>query len=177
MIEESITLGKLEIKIESPAPDTLVFYLSGVVDEHFQKDRIPQLRCSRLILDLAGIQDFNSVGIREWVHFLQLFKDVKELIFRRCSITMVDQLNMVGTTRGHARIESMYAPYFRSCDKCADNPEINCLIEVKDHLSDMQQGRAPVMRCQACQLELEFDAIEESYFQCVKDMVTSKAGS
>ena len=69
---------------------------------------------------------------------------------------------MVPDSIGNASIQSFYAPYFRECNKC--DGEKNCLIDALEHKDNLQNSVPPEVKCGDCNEELEFDALEESYF-------------
>ena len=75
---------------------------------------------------------------------------------------MVDQINMVPDSLGTGTIESFYAPYF-----CATHGEANKLVHLKDSIKTLEARVAPPMTCDTCHSDLEFDALEASYFMFV----------
>lgn len=154
-----IQFDKLSIRVE-PSEQQVYYVFSGEVDETFRQEDVPIYHDRSLILNLADVVNFNSVGIREWVQLVRKLSETGQpIVFRECSISFVDQINMVPDTKGPGVVESFYAPYYCSCGK-----EVNKLIFVADHRNLLQQGEAPHFSCE-CGKELEFDALEESYFQ------------
>src|SRR5690606_24842868 len=113
----------------------------------------------RITLHLENVVNFNSCGIREWVYLIKDLGKLGDLEFRRCSVTMIDQINMVPDSLGNGIIDSFYAPYF-----CQNHGETNKLIVVSDFINDIVNKRAPTFACGQCGRDLEFDALEESYF-------------
>lgn len=87
---------------------TVVF--SGVLDERCDLDPLHNLT-GRVIFDLAAVSRINSVGVTQWVKFIEGLEDVTELTFIHCSVPMVTQLNMIRSFGGNCAVESFYAPY------------------------------------------------------------------
>jgi hypothetical protein len=89
-------------------------------------------------------------------------RDIGELgalKFTSCSVTMIDQINMVPDSLGKGKVESFFAPYYCQC-----GGEVNRLIAVSQHLKRLVAKQAPEFKCESCGRMLEFDALEESYF-------------
>ena len=146
----------------SQVEDQLVIVFSGLIDEDSSFAEIEGKVQGSVVFDFEGVSLINSCGIREWVNFLESVDKSAKLTYRNCRQIIIEQVNMVhGFIRDGATIESFYAPYYcESCDK-----------EFKIHLkvSDVVGGKAPVEKCPDCSnKELEFDAIEEQYFQFIK---------
>jgi hypothetical protein len=66
---------------------------------------------------------------------------------------------MVPDSLGRGRVESFFAPYF-----CSTHGEVNRIITVAEHLTQLEGKQAPEFKCEHCSVPLEFDALEESYF-------------
>ena len=86
-----------------------------------------------------------------------------QLIFKECSLAVIDQINMVPTSLGKGVIESFYAPYYCEC-----GTEENKLINVEEHLKKISNAEAPEFNCNVCDELMEFDALEESYFNFLR---------
>lgn len=87
---------------------TVIF--TGVLDERCDLDPLHGL-AGRVTFDLAGVMRINSVGVTQWVKFVEGLEDVTELLFVRCSVPMVTQLNMIRSFGGTCTVDSFYAPY------------------------------------------------------------------
>ena len=148
------------LEIEIVEEDEAVFYrFKGDVDENFQHSKVTRVKKDKLILELGGIRLFNSCGIREWIYFMRDMAEHGSLIFRECSVAMIDQINLVPDSLSGGVIESLYAPYFCEC-----RGEVNKLIRVSDFRESLTNKVAPNFPCKKCGKDLEFDALEESYF-------------
>jgi hypothetical protein len=154
----AIDFGNLRIEI-SQTTSEVVYKFVGDVDEHFRQKEVPRIRKPQITFILEDVKNFNSCGIREWIYMVRDISELGDLVFMKCSVTMIDQINMVPDSLGKGRIESFFAPYFCSC-----GGEVNRMIRVEEHLRDLVQKRAPELSCEKCGNKLEFDALEESYF-------------
>ena len=69
---ETITFENLTIQIETT--DLLTTYtFTGDISEHFRHEDLPIKASEQVILVLDGIGNFNSIGTREWIHFIAGF--------------------------------------------------------------------------------------------------------
>ncbi|MFW7377386.1 MAG: hypothetical protein ACOH5I_01100 [Oligoflexus sp.] len=158
-----IELGNLSI-IWQASQDRITLHLIGDVDETFQHDRIPLEQKLPIYLNLSQVKHFNSIGIREWIHFMRRLSKICQPVLQECSVSFVDQINMVPDSLGNGNVESFYAPYY-----CACGQECNRLIQVSQSEEDLKNFEAPLFSCD-CGKNLEFDAIEESYFQFLQHL-------
>ena len=167
---DTIRFGNLSVDI-SQTPTEVTYKFSGDVDEHFRQKDVPRIRAQRITFVLENVNNFNSCGIREWIYLIRDISELGKLRFVNCSVTMIDQINMVPDSLGTGTVESFFAPYY-----CEDHSEVNRLIVVKDHVEKITARTAPEMHCEDCKKPLEFDALEDSYFLfCGTDVPRSKA--
>jgi hypothetical protein len=157
-MKKSIEFANLRIDIQSDE-DVGVYRFQGDVDEYFRHDQVPILEQGLIQLHLAGVNNFNSVGIREWIHFVGKLVNASTTVFQECSVNVIDQINMIPNTLAGGIVESFYAPYYCQCGN-----ETNKLIQVAACRDNLNEFEAPAFTCK-CGKTLEFDAIEESYFQ------------
>jgi len=158
-MSETIDFGNLAIEITRNGDKEVVFTFRGDVDEHFRQKDVPRIAARRITFVLEEINNFNSCGIREWIYLIRDMGELGVLVFTRCSVTMIDQINMVPDSLGKGTVESFFAPYFSQA-----GGEVNRLIVVADHLDDLQNKQAPRFKDEKTGEDLEFDALEESYF-------------
>jgi len=155
---DTIEFGNLSIEISQTANE-VVYRFVGDVDEHFRQKEVPRLKKANITFILEEINNFNSCGIREWIYLIRDIGELGDLKFTRCSVTMIDQINMVPDSLGKGRVESFFAPYYCQC-----GGEVNRLIDVTKNIEALQNKQAPEFSCDKCSKPLEFDALEESYF-------------
>ena len=155
---ERVNFTNLQIEIVQ-SPRQAVFTFKGDVDENFRQNEVPRIKKEELVFELGQINNFNSCGIREWVYLMKDMSKLGRIVFRNCSVTMIDQINMVPESLGNGVIHSFFAPYYCSC-----RGEVTKLIETAKHRSELSNKQAPEFSCEDCGKKLEFDALEESYF-------------
>lgn len=157
-MSETIEFGKLSIEIKQTATE-VVYRFIGDVDEQFRQKDVPRIKKANITFVLEEVNNFNSCGIREWIYLIRDIENLGKLKFTHCSVTMIDQINMVPDSLGKGRVESFFAPYYCQC-----GGEVNRLVVVEDNLEQLQAKQAPEFQCEKCHKALEFDALEESYF-------------
>ena len=150
----------LKISIEENQGKSVIIF-KGQIDENFEYKKIQLPQTQVIHFNLEEITLYNSCGIRNWLFFIREFSKYQELVFEKCSIGVIDQINMIPNSAGNARIDSFYAPYY--CESC-DNSESDQLINVHDHMEKIQGKVAPEFNCKTCSKPLSFDALEDSYF-------------
>ena len=58
------------------------------------------------------MKSINSIGIRNWIHWVQEHKGLK-FIFKNCPVCIVEQINNVnGFLPSQATVESFYVPFY-----------------------------------------------------------------
>lgn len=140
-------------EIRKKGNETLVIF-SGEVDE--SADFAPLASLSGMVtFDLAGIRRLNSEGIRRWTELIKNLKAVTKLVLVRCSIPMVNQLNMIRGLLGNAEVRSFYAPYI--CQQTGEEKRL--LLTKEDVPNPLDPPRFPCEKG-----ELQLDEIAERYF-------------
>src|SRR6195952_4114257 len=115
----SETRGRITLDVQD-GDGALV--LTGAIDETTRLGELlfhPAVAAhgNRMVLDLAGVQFINSLGVRDWIRMMTAAQRAGvEIELRRVSEPVVHQLNMIIATRGTARVTSFFAPY--TCDTC-----------------------------------------------------------
>ncbi len=111
-----------------------------------------------LRLDLAGVDEINSCGVREWIRFVRRVSETaRGLELVRCSPAIVRQLNMVSNFRGAGQVTSVMLPYY--CASCGTEQEQ--LLEVPEGGSPPQIPTS--ITCRHCGGAAEFDDLPDSY--------------
>lgn len=158
LMSKAIEFANLKIEIEENDQE-VIYTFDGDVDENFRYEEVPKINKKTIVFELENIRNFNSCGIREWIYLIKEICELGDLVFRKCSVTMIDQINMVPDSLGTGKIESFYAPYYCEC-----GGEVNKLIDVEESKEYLVNKLAPEFNCENCGRPLEFDALEESYF-------------
>ena len=148
-----------------------VFHLKGSMDQ--SSDFSPLLKAGEpLVLNLAGVDQINSLGIQKFMTFLKDWGS-KKLEYRQCSVPFLLAASMIPAmvkppVDGAAiRIKSLYCPY--RCGACKKTSDV--LIDVSK-IREGADGFLPPEdpgSCQHCgKAELAFDDEPEQYFQFMK---------
>ncbi len=114
--------------------------------------------------NLSQVSRINSCGVREWIRFMNRLQG-KEVRFQECSVSMVDQMNMISNFRGAARIDSFFAPFI--CPTCQREQEV--LLRT-DQVKTQKTLVIPSVTCEVDGTELQFDDLEDVYFSFLSDM-------
>ncbi len=155
---KTITLGNLTVDI-TESIDQVVYRFKGDVADSFKHKEVPRIKSKTITLDLAGISNFNSCGVREWVYLIRDLGNLGSLVFIKCSIAMVDQFNMVPESVGRGHVQSFYAPYV-----CETHGDLEQLIDVQSERHNIEAENVPERSCDVCHKALIFDAMPDSYF-------------
>ena len=147
------TPGRLQLKQEA---DQLV--VSGAIDETAAVgELLNRAKAGKLVLDLAGVNFINSLGVRDWIRMqAAATKAGIKVELRRVSEPLVHQLNMIIATRGTATVTSFYAPYAR-CGREVDPDAIA-------NGASLAQLEPPAITCPECSAQMAFNDFPERYF-------------
>ncbi len=156
--KKSVNFHNLTIEIDD-SPKAVHYSIVGEIDENFRQKEVPRISRENIHLHLKDVGNFNSCGIREWIQLIGDLSKLGSLSFHECSVSAIDQINMVPSSLGSGVVESFYAPYYCQCGQ-----EHTKLIVVNEHEKALRKLTAPSFTC-SCGRILEFDALEESYFQ------------
>lgn len=111
-----------------------------------------------LRLDLQGVEQINSCGVREWIHFVTgLTRVGRKFELVRCSPAIVRQLNMISNFRGGGCVCSVMLPYY--CSECGH--EEHRLLEIAG--PGVQPDIIETIDCTGCGGTAEFDDLPDSY--------------
>ena len=156
---------KFEAEIQQNEDFTYV-RLVGIIDEDNElAPLVDRIRGHTAIIDLAGIQDINNCGVRDWVNCLEgLSNRNVAVVLVECSPAIVAKLNSVTNFIENGYVKSFYVPYF--CQAC--DQEKALLVDM-DELRGEGPVVTPTCRCDSCDGIMAFDDLEELYFGFVKD--------
>ena len=146
------------------ADNTTTIKLSGCIDEDSRINQLFEGTLDNVIVDLNEITMINSVGIREWVNSIEAAQATKKITLLKIATSVVAQINMVANFTANSEIISFFAPYY--CDECQEEQDF--LLEYDKDFPDKKNPVAPVFQCATCKNDLEFDDVEERYFNFIK---------
>ena len=149
--------------------DPPVLRVSGCVHENsgleaFGRQIAPQLQgLPELNVDLVGLINMNSVGVRSWLLFLEdVQRRVGRIAFHNVSETFVDLCNVIPDILGNARssrIESFCVPFF--CGACSERFTIPLALRdaaIRDGAFDPPKSVRPL-----CSKPAEFDGLPSDF--------------
>lgn len=158
-------MGKFEAEIQQTEDFTYVRLVGTVDEDNELAPLVNRIRGEAAIIDLAGIEDINNCGVRDWVNCLEglLARNVA-VVLVECSPAIVAKLNTVSNFIENGYVKSFYVPYF--CQAC--DQEKALLVDMDEFRGDATI-KTPTCRCDSCDGIMAFDDLEESYFAFVKD--------
>jgi hypothetical protein len=166
---KTLKYENLLIRIETEKNHTLNVFFEGEIHENFKSKLIVMPQSPSYVINLSGLRSINSLGIREWSQFINDLSRSASVTLEDCSVIFIDQANIVPTILGSARVSSFFAPYF--CPKC--HLELSCKLLISTHRKRLSEKRAPQL-IHSCGTELQFDALEESYFAQAERLLLEK---
>ena len=149
-------MNNLEWTVSQTNPEQKLVLLKGVITEDVDfKPLISLAGQGGLAFDLAGVEQINSCGVREWIHFVRKLADVgSEFEMLRCSPAIVRQLNTIANFRGTGQVRSVMLPYFcTSCRTEEQRPlDLGGDRDIEDEIT-----------CPKCGGVMEFDDMPDTY--------------
>ncbi len=154
--------GKLTVDVRQDG-GLFTAALRGTIDEDSELAAGLRALSGRVRFDLNGVEGINSCGVREWINILRDLENREIVVeFAGVSVPLVQQFNMILNARGTGRVTSFQAPYY--CGKCRKPREVVLVIAEHPPLQTAGSLSAPPMACPTCGEALEFDEIEEKFF-------------
>jgi anti-anti-sigma regulatory factor len=151
---------KLRAVVEQQDEETSLVKLTGFLDEENKLKRlVEKIPAGTAIIDLAGVERINSLGIRDWVNWMAALEQKgTRPVLVSCSPAIVAQINLVKNFTGHGAVKSFQVPYH--CRECDEDKVI--VVET----SEMSSPTAPppAVRCGSCERDMDVDEMPESYF-------------
>ncbi len=162
--------GRLDLEInQDQQQGGFLAVMRGQIDERADLVRAVDGLSGRVIIDLAGVTFINSIGVREWIKMLRALEARRvPATLKRCSETMVMQMNMIIETQTNAQVESFFAPYL--CDACGYEGSV--CIEVKDHARALAAKAPPSLPCPECRAPMQFNEIPGRYLLFLEQPAT-----
>jgi hypothetical protein len=149
-------------QLEKDHPE--VFTLRGFIDDLADFNTITTSPFDKVILDLGGILEINSYGVKIWSQGLVEMKN-KKVVYRNCQPPIIRQLNVVINLRRNIEIESFYIPY--ECTSCLIDRDVHCQSSsvLKLGIPRFIEEVVHHFNCPRCDGTMEFMDDETSYFR------------
>lgn len=145
--------------IKEQKGSVLAVRLIGSVEENVVFDKLIGAPPAAMDINCKEISRINSVGVKSWIKYFQSCQAKgTKLKFLECSTPIVEQINLISNFVCNGVVESLYVPF--SCKKC--HTELVGLFKTED-LKKMNL-KLPLLKCNKCGGEAEFDDIPEEYF-------------
>lgn len=147
-------------KISETAGNTQIHF-SGSLDENSKLPDNADTFHGNLILNMADVNQINSMGCRTWVNWIKSLKAEGQIRLAECSAPVIGQANiLIGFLPGHVKVDSFFVPY--SCPMC--NGVQLKLYNTKDAFVNGQVTVKEKIPCAKCGGSQSFDMMPQKYF-------------
>ncbi|MBT4762676.1 MAG: hypothetical protein HOO06_13345 [Bdellovibrionaceae bacterium] len=159
-------MSKLLEIIQNSDGDRLLVHFIGEMDGNADYSEISLVGVKYFEIDFSRISLINSTGVQSWVKFITDLPDHCELVLRKCSARIINQMNQFSGFLGNkkVRVESFFAPYY--CESCDKGMDVLIKKEMMNKNDEVMQ--APQSSCTQCGADLEFDSVASRYFSFIK---------
>lgn len=152
-------MAKFEVKIDKQSPVFKVKVL-GIIDEDVDFNQFSLSGSQEVHLDLEGVKNINSCGIREWIKWVGGAGSVP-VVYENCPKVIVDQINMVdGFLPAKGRVNSFFVPYYNE----DEGSEKNVLFRRGTEFNGTQVQAPGTVKDEKGN-PMEMDVIEAKYFK------------
>lgn len=140
--------------------------VAGRLDETAQLvAQVPAWAARTVVIDGRAITAINSIGIREWMHFVAALAAAgAAVVHEACAEPLVEQMCFIPAVRGGGEVRSFHAPY--ACGACGH--EASVLIDVARHRAGLLRLEAPPAACDACGAPMALADVPERYFSFLR---------
>jgi hypothetical protein len=140
-----------EVKVANTSAATEI-HLRGVITEQFVVD-VNKLPAGRpIIVDTGEVKNINSLGVRNWIRFVNSLCQRAPVTIRRLSPSLVIQVSMISNFLGEAKIESFFSPW--ECPHCRHWHET---------LHGIDEDLPSSIPCPKCGANMIFDDVPDAY--------------
>ena len=100
--------------------DVCRFTFKGSMDESAEKVLKEVVSDEpKVVFNFDELENINSLGIRSWLKFLRVFEEKKEIVFEKCTVDIIMQINLHLRFKGNGKITDFYCEY--NCKDCDDD--------------------------------------------------------
>ncbi len=145
--------------------------MSGMISEETEFPNLDNYPAKKLIFDLQELTYINSLGIRDWVEWIEPLSAKFKIFMINCPKRLIHQFNAVsGFLPEGARILSFYAPYF--CEKCGFLQdflfEVGKDVIVKNNIVSVAADIQKFKDCKVENCQLELDSNPTKFFKFLR---------
>lgn len=98
-------------------PNGQLLHLSGHIDENADFSKVPLPGKGAFYIDLERIEGLNSIGLRNWLHWVMKMDRGATIILQRCPHVVLHQMNILdGFLPFSAVVQSVEVPFY--CESC-----------------------------------------------------------
>jgi len=132
--------------------DELLITVAGVVSEE-SRFEAPEAHGRRVVIDARGVERMNSMGVRNWIDFIELLQTQShDIVIRHLPPAMVSQASMITSFIGRSRVESFLSPWY--CPSCE-----NTLEQLHGYRDELPRA----IQCPKCHAPMELDWDRDAY--------------
>lgn len=158
---------------QSTSGQELTLELSGRIEEGARFPVVEDPSVKKIVFDLKGLEYINSLGIRDWVSWIEPLSEKYQLSMRNCPKRLVHQFNMVnGFLPKGTQVTSLFVPYF--CEKCDFEESflyhVGKEIKLEAGIVTLKVDMSKFKDCKDSDCGLELDGSESKYFQFLKQL-------
>ena len=140
-------------RMQVTGDDPVMVTFEGFITEDARLDAAQLPAGKRIVIDTGRVRGMNSLGVRDWVRFLDaLCRRSPEVVIRRMPPILVAQTSAIRNFLGAARPESFMLPW--ECPRCA-------LVVDKEH--PVGSPLPTSIDCVKCGEQMKLDDILEPY--------------
>lgn len=130
-------------------------------ESEIQLTSLTEILGEKIVIDFSEVTSVNSLGVRAWINFMRNISS-KTVSFEKCVPEIVNQINMIPSFRGKAKVESVYGDF--SCNKCKTELK-HLFLTAEIAKNDDDEIEIPSVSCPKCKSsDMEFEEIEDTYF-------------
>lgn len=134
------------------------YLLTGAIDAYLDLTQLQEASVQHLILNLQGVSEINSIGVKNWVEGIQSLRDSNKTIeYRACSEVFIMQCNYIAQLYTGVDIHSFEITFM--CEECDEYLP----VKLKTKELDLD-NLPPVVVCSGCQKEMITEEVEALNF-------------
>jgi hypothetical protein len=156
---KSLRIGKLEVTLRG----TRAVFV-GRLDETVQLGELIDQLPRDAVIDAAGINFVNSIGMREWIRLMRALRDRGPITLEAVSEVLITQMNLISQFRG-VRITSFHASF--ACPSCGH--QATQLIDAEAQVATLRRMQLPAVPCPECGAVMELADYPERYTTIFRD--------